>query len=179
MYDASKTCHFFWQQFNFTFKSTRSKVTIWFNYSFIGISGSILATSYVKWIDVWMIFTMVVPFLEASIFYEYAVTYICLRSKWGAKTFMKTCCRLHGNEWYYISIRNDPIFSQSFIAISILPTSAHRQTPIHFHGQFHKSAKLPKVHQLMIFVLLLGCFSRSPPPHWVTAEGGGDQAERR
>ena len=70
---ASKTRHFFWQQFNFTFKSTRSIVTIRFNYSFIGISGSILATSYVKWIDVWMIFTMVVPFLEASIFYEFAV----------------------------------------------------------------------------------------------------------
>ena len=36
------------------------------HFSFIGISQSILATSYVKWIDVWMIFTMVVPFLEAS-----------------------------------------------------------------------------------------------------------------
>ena len=35
------------------------------NFSFIGISQSILATSYVKWIDVWMIFMMVVPFLEA------------------------------------------------------------------------------------------------------------------
>ena len=32
--------------------------------SFIGISQSVLATSYVKWIDVWMIFTMIVPFLE-------------------------------------------------------------------------------------------------------------------
>ena len=40
---------------------------IWsMNFSFIGISQSILATSYVKWIDVWMIFMMVVPFLEAS-----------------------------------------------------------------------------------------------------------------
>ena len=34
--------------------------------SFIGISQSILATSYVKWIDVWMIFTMIVPFLEVK-----------------------------------------------------------------------------------------------------------------
>ena len=34
--------------------------------SFIGISQSILATSYVKWIDVWMIFTMIVPFFEAT-----------------------------------------------------------------------------------------------------------------
>ena len=33
-------------------------------FSFIGISQSILATSYVKWVDVWMIFTMIVPFLE-------------------------------------------------------------------------------------------------------------------
>ena len=33
-------------------------------FSFIGISQSVLATSYVKWIDVWMIFTMIVPFLE-------------------------------------------------------------------------------------------------------------------
>ena len=32
--------------------------------SFIGISQSVLATSYVKWIDVWMIFTMIIPFLE-------------------------------------------------------------------------------------------------------------------
>merc|ERR550517_2158270 len=31
---------------------------------FIGISQSILATSYVKWIDVWMIFVLAVPFLE-------------------------------------------------------------------------------------------------------------------
>ena len=37
------------------------------NFSFIGISQSILATSYVKWIDIWMIFTMIIPFLEASI----------------------------------------------------------------------------------------------------------------
>ena len=37
------------------------------NFSFIGISQSILATSYVKWIDVWMIFTMVVSFLEVGI----------------------------------------------------------------------------------------------------------------
>ena len=36
------------------------------NFSFIGISQSILATSYVKWIDVWMIFMMIIPFLEAS-----------------------------------------------------------------------------------------------------------------
>ena len=36
-------------------------------FSFIGISQSILATSYVKWIDIWMIFTMIIPFLEASI----------------------------------------------------------------------------------------------------------------
>ena len=36
------------------------------HHSFIGISQLILATSYVKWIDVWMIFTMVVPFLEVS-----------------------------------------------------------------------------------------------------------------
>ena len=34
--------------------------------SFIGISQSVLATSYVKWIDVWMIFTMIVPFLEVT-----------------------------------------------------------------------------------------------------------------
>ena len=33
-------------------------------HSFIGFSQSILETSYVKWIDVWMIFTMIVPFLE-------------------------------------------------------------------------------------------------------------------
>ena len=40
---------------------------IWsMNFSFIGISQSILATSYVKWIDVWMIFMMIIPFLEAS-----------------------------------------------------------------------------------------------------------------
>ena len=44
-------------------------------FSFIGISNSILATSYVKWIDVWMIFTMVVPFLEASI-YKSLVLYL-------------------------------------------------------------------------------------------------------
>ena len=35
-------------------------------FSFIGISQSILATSYVKWIDVWMIFTMIVPLLEIT-----------------------------------------------------------------------------------------------------------------
>ena len=32
--------------------------------SFIGMSRSVLATSYVKCIDVWMIFTMIVPFLQ-------------------------------------------------------------------------------------------------------------------
>ena len=43
------------------------------NFSFIGISQSILATSYVKWIDVWMTFIMVVPFLEAR---DYKSNYI-------------------------------------------------------------------------------------------------------
>ena len=33
-------------------------------HSFIGISQTILATSYLKWIDIWMTFTMTVPFLE-------------------------------------------------------------------------------------------------------------------
>ena len=40
---------------------------IYGHYSFIGISQSILDTSYVKWIDVWMVFVLMVPFLEASV----------------------------------------------------------------------------------------------------------------
>ena len=35
--------------------------------SFIGISSSLPTTSYVKMIDVWMIFTMVVPLLEVAV----------------------------------------------------------------------------------------------------------------
>ena len=37
------------------------------HFSFIGISQTILDTSYVKWIDVWMVFVLIVPFLEASV----------------------------------------------------------------------------------------------------------------
>ena len=33
-------------------------------HSFIGISQTLLTTSYVKMIDIWMIYTMMVPFLE-------------------------------------------------------------------------------------------------------------------
>ena len=36
-------------------------------FSFIGISSGLPTTSYVKMIDIWMIFTMVIPLLEISL----------------------------------------------------------------------------------------------------------------
>ena len=35
-------------------------------FSFIGISQTLPTTAYIKMIDVWMIFTMILPFLEVS-----------------------------------------------------------------------------------------------------------------